>query len=331
MEKLSLTCPKCHGTMELNESKTEMFCPYCRNKVIIEDDIDKKAERIKKITYAREEGERLAEEAAQKRNDKTNYKKKIKTRLIIFGIIAVFLFIGYRSYESNLEYVEDPFSYIDVSFSGVDNLGEAKISHKDNYKVYIDYSISKDTGLSEGEKVTVTAKSSEYRLGIKSKEYTVEGLLSLLLDLNDLTSDMKDYIHKISYDFQKQEITGTYSFKGELVSLEPYKFYLSTDGKTKNYLYDVYLAKIKAGNGETYDRYVVTRYEKVVITNNEDDLVRYSSKRYIGNLISAGNPSAWSQKDGYVGNIWGFYSSNELESFIKNNESTDATMKVYSE
>ena len=155
--------------------------------------------------------------------------------------------------------------------------------------------------------------------------------MSLLLDLNDLTDDMKNYIHKISYDFQKQEITGTYSFSGELVSLEPYKFYLSTDGKTKDYLYDVYLAKIKAGNGVTYDRYVVTRYENVVITNNEDDLVRYSSKRHIGDLIRAGNPSAWSPKDGYTGSIWGFYSVEELESFIKNNESTDATMKVYSE
>jgi len=135
MEKLSLTCPKCHGTMEVNENKTEMFCPYCRNKIIIDDDIDKKAERIKKITYAREEGERLAEEAAQKRNDKINLKKKI----------------------------------------------------------------------------------------------------------------------------------------------------------------------------------------------------RYSSKRHIGGLISAGNPSAWSPKDGYTGSIWGFYSVEELESFIKNNEFTDVTMKVYSE
>lgn len=331
MEKLSLTCPKCHGTMELNETKTEMICPYCRNKIIIDDDIDKKAERIKKIAYAREEGERLAEEAAQKRNAKTNLKKKIRTKLIILGIIAVLVSIGCMSYESNLEYVEDPFSYIDVSFSGVNHLGEAEISHKDNYKTYIDYSISKDTNLSEGEKVTVTAKSSEYRLGIKSKEYTVEGLLSLLLDLKDLTDDMKDYIHNISYDFQHQEITGTYSFDGELVSLEPYKFYLSTDGKTKNYLYDVYLAKIKAGNGITYDRYVVTRYEKVVITNNEGDLVRYSSKRHIGNLIRAGNPSAWSQKEGYAGSIWGFYSIEELESYIKNNDDTDVSMKVYSE
>ena len=91
------------------------------------------------------------------------------------------------------------------------------------------------------------------------------------------------------------------------------------------------MAKIKAGNGITYDRYVVTRYEKVVITNNEGDLVRYSSKRHIGNLIRAGNPSAWSQKEGYAGSIWGFYSIEELESYIKNNDDTDVSMKVYSE
>ena len=75
------------------------------------------------------------------------------------GVILVLIFIGCQTYESNLEYVEDPFSYIDVSFSGIDNLGEAKINYKDNYKKYIYYSISKDTGLSEGEKVTVTVKA----------------------------------------------------------------------------------------------------------------------------------------------------------------------------
>ena len=42
--------------MEVNENKTEMVCPYCRHKIIIDDDIDKKAERIKRLLMLEKKG-----------------------------------------------------------------------------------------------------------------------------------------------------------------------------------------------------------------------------------------------------------------------------------
>ena len=36
MNKLDLTCPHCHATMEINEANNYAVCKYCGHKILIE-------------------------------------------------------------------------------------------------------------------------------------------------------------------------------------------------------------------------------------------------------------------------------------------------------
>lgn len=38
IEKIDLTCPRCHGTMEMNKEKNELNCPFCRHKIVLDEE-----------------------------------------------------------------------------------------------------------------------------------------------------------------------------------------------------------------------------------------------------------------------------------------------------
>jgi len=78
----------------------------------------------------------------------------------------------------------DPFSGIEIVFSGVEPYGTAVLEGTDKYSDYgIYYSLDKDSGLSKGDKVTVTVSCDEdylleqgYHITADTKEYTVDKL-----------------------------------------------------------------------------------------------------------------------------------------------------------
>ena len=163
-KKIDLACPHCHGTMELNEEQTELFCPYCRHKIVMEkgETLEQLIERVKQISYAKTEGSKLAEEEAERRRKKNYIKGWILTIIIFFTIGG----LGYMIMNFSKEYIEDPFENISVSFSGTNGTGHADIINNSSSKTSaISYKISKKENLSNGENITISANSETYRLG----------------------------------------------------------------------------------------------------------------------------------------------------------------------
>lgn len=293
LEKIDLTCPKCHATMEQGEEEDILICPFCRHKVKLdqEEDINKLAEKERKLSYARMEGENLAKEKSERRKGKRiaakRMIKKIIKLLIAVGIIYAIYRVGYLG----IPFMEDPFQNVRYEFSGVNGSGKIDLTIDSSIKDQINYKVSKSEDLSNGEIITIRASSVEYRLGTKEKKIQVQGLYKKLTAFSDLTNEMKEFIHGKTCAFQKNEIENGVTFKGKLYELRKYKMYLDTDGKNKSYLYDVYVAKIKSKNGKIFNRYVVTEYKNIVIINEKNDLLRYGGIEKIGKSILAGDNS----------------------------------------
>ena len=330
IEKIDLSCPKCKGTMEFNEEENELTCPFCRHKIILQkgESIEELIEKERKLGYARVEGEKLAEEKAEKRKK----NKKIRNILIAICVFGVLLTIAgiYKSIVTKMiiKEIGDPFEYVQVNCNGVDGKGTLEIKIDDKMKNIMEYKASKEKELSNGEKITLTAKSSEYDFVKKEKVIEVQGLSTYLTSFDELTDEMKEFIHKQSYDFLKNKITNGITFYGELQEIKQYKMYLHTDGNTNNVLYDVYSAKIKAKDDIVYDKYVIAGYRNVILTNKENDLLRYEKLNDVGKIIYAGDPKGFMAK-GYSGNMTGFYNINELEEYLRNNENVN--MKLITE
>lgn len=323
-ETIDLACPNCHGTMEYDEDKKEILCPYCRHKIIVKDseNIEDLIEKEKRLSYAKVEGEKLAEE-----EEKNRFRKRARKRFMLFILTLVIIcFTMYYFILFTKKYIEDPFQYVSISFSGISGNGTAYLNIDNNIKKDIEYSLSKDSKLDEGEVIYLSAKSNIYRFKNYKKEIIVTGLNSYISNIDDLTSEVIDYLHNISCEFQKDKIENAVTFKGELVSLEPYKVYLTTNFESQNTIDDVYIAKIKTTNGNIYEKYVDTCYRNVILINNENELLRYESKRNIGGSIKAGNPASFSGPE-YIGFMTGFITQQDVEEHIKNN--SDTSMKVF--
>lgn len=216
------------------------------------------------------------------------------------------------------EKIDDPFKCVNISFDGID--GNGKITMIDNkecsYYSDIDFIPSKEKNILEGEKITVTAVSDIYRFAVTSKEFKVEGLSLFLNDLMDLSDDVIKSIHEFSEDEINNGSLGI-TFRGTVVNLVPYKFYLESNNKDSNVLYDVYKISIKTNSGKIFDKFVVAYYEDFILTNKKADF-SYKKLYHCGNIIKAGDPSVYTanNKD-YVGNISGFLTEAEFKAYLK--------------
>lgn len=321
MKKISLKCENCGAIMKVSEDKTEATCPYCKYKFLIEKEptISELQEKEEKLSYAREKGKRDAINDTTRTNKTKNY---FTTLLIIFITIGVVALIGYGIYNS-LEELEDPFTCIDINFTGKDGTGSATIVNNNTCEYYskLEYSLSKDSNLSEDEEIKVSVISSSYRLKINEKIYKVKGLNTYLNNLNDLNEKTISDIHEISYKILKN-VKST-SFSGTITSLEPYKIYLRSNNKKNNTLYDVYKVKIKTSSGKVFEKYMVASYEDFILFK-ESNTFSYINVHYVGNTVQAGDPNviSASNKD-YAGFITGFLTIEDFKLFI--NSSNDGT------
>lgn len=319
MKKIDLECSNCGAIMQISDDKTEAFCPYCRNRILIkkEESIEELTKKEEKLSYARETGERKAIEDSIIRQKK---RKLIIIITFILGLVALVSITFWIQYLS-LEYMENPFECVSVDFTGIDGNGIVKTTNTKKCENYMDieYVFSKENKLTEGEKISVTATSEKYRFGVKSNEYIVNGLSMYLENLNDLTDEMLNKLHNFSYDHLKDNLGIT--FDGEVVKLVPYKLFLYTNGESKNTLYDVYKISIKTQAGNVYDKFVVAYYDNFVILNS-DELFSYSRLYHCGNTILAGDPNTYNAiSKNYAGFITGFTSISDFKVYInKNND-----------
>lgn len=325
MKTIELKCESCGAIMQVNDDKSIVSCPYCKNSKLIhkEPDITEKVKEAERITYAKETGRLKAEEDAKGRKKQKKFAKVILTLFIIGIIIGVAFAVNYYS----LEHMEDPFTCMDVKFSGIDSKGKAEVISNSSCEGYhdINYNILKNENLKEGQTITIEVTSDKYRFDIYSKEYKVTGLSMPLTDLNQLTDEMITKLHSYSENHIKNKPFGV-AFHGEVVSITPYKMYLYTNGTTENILYDVYKTTIKTKSGNTYDKYIVGYFENFLILTNEE-LFSYDRLWHCGQSIKAGDPNVGTanSKD-YAGYMNGFETIEEFKTYL--NQENDGSFKI---
>ena len=314
MKLVDLKCERCGAEMQLNEEKTIARCPYCKNKTLIkkEEDINTLKKHAAELGYVKEAGKQRAIDEAESKRKKAKLKKTIIIIVGIIGFIVFSLFVTQMSKQK----IDDPFKCVNINFSGLSGKGKIDVVNNESCSYYsdIDYVISKEEGLKEGETIRVSATSEVYRFGISSKEIKVEGLSFILNDLNDLSDEMIKEIHTFSKDEIENGSLGI-TFRGTVVNLVPYKLYLESNNKDSNVLYDVYKISIKTNSGKVFDKFVVAYYKNFILIKNKTDF-SYERLYYCGNIIKAGDPNSYSGKD-YVGNLCGFLTEAEFKAYLK--------------
>lgn len=285
-KKYDLICDQCGGMMKFNEDKTEMHCEYCGNIVILPD-----KEQDAKVAYAKRKAELEAQHSYYEKR-----KRKERRHLNLSKLIALLVVAGIFLIPASCVGVVwlcrptvNPFDYIEVSFKGVDGEGKVVVElvkSDDNIKNTNDLGleVSPDRNLSEGDTVTVYAKSLEsgYRFSESKRQYTVEGLELYLTDLNDMDDNVIELIHRKS----EQLVGMVIEDKPQITDVEHEKFYLLSDGEQENLLYDVYKATWELADGTDKTIYLVAYYENIITHNGDNATFSYESAMYTGSIIS---------------------------------------------
>lgn len=82
MKLITLKCPECGATLNLNDSRKEYFCTYCGTKILLDEEIQRQDVRIEN---------RIIDEAAIEQ-EKTKQKKE-KTDFLIITIYLIIMLI----------------------------------------------------------------------------------------------------------------------------------------------------------------------------------------------------------------------------------------------
>ena len=283
MEMNHMICPRCGAELKLDEDRERAHCEYCGHTVLLER--EETAEEIRERAQSRSYGYHSGRLEAEARARRKDFFWGILKKLIIVGVIALIIGIATVVVEVSKSKV-NPFDYIEVSFQGNDGKGEIvieEIGTTDDINLKkIDFDISKNRQLAEGETIKITAQSQEYRLTETTRTYTVEGLDEYLKDLKDLPEEALEIIH--SQAQSSLDINLSHTKNAEVfVDMKPVKLFLLTDGKQTNTLYDVFEVHFNTRNGEL-TKYVTVCFNDVLIREGEQISIDMSYGMYIGHL-----------------------------------------------
>lgn len=286
MKMIDMTCPKCGAVMKIDADKEKALCEYCGALFLIEqeDTLEEIQAKAEARAYGYHKG-RLRAEASATVKEKKQSKMKIPVPVVVFAVILLIGVLPVMVEHFSKPQV-NPFECIEVSFRGTDGEGEILIEITGAVPGIdanlIEYEISKDRHLLQGETVSIEADSSDYRLTQKTMMYTVEGLDEYLKDLEDLPEDALSLIHTQSEDVLEINLDSTES-AGYFVDMKPVKMFLITDGKQANILYDVFEVRfVVDGAEENY--YVTAGFEDVILRSGGQSPVNMSYGMYYGHL-----------------------------------------------
>jgi len=283
MEIIDMTCPKCAASLKPDLDKGEAVCEYCGHHILIdkEDTIAEIRAKAQSRSYGYHKGRLEAEAEANKKQAIS------KAKIITTVLLVIVLFTSASVVVSTLFKPKvNPFDYIEVSFQGKDGDGEVDLEIKSmgpNIDTgLIDFDISKENNLSQGESISIQASSREYRLLEQSRIYIVDGLDEYLKDLDNIPEEALALIHskseavlELNLDSSKQS--------GVLEALKPVKLFLVTDGKNANELYDVFEARFMTNAGEQIF-YVAACFDDVIIRDGAQVSIDMSYGIYTGHL-----------------------------------------------
>lgn len=298
MERFDLKCPQCGANLTLDDSETKIFCEYCgfTSLIMKKETVAEAARRVEALTYAGERGSQRAKLEIEKEKSRRKAAKRIVA-------ILVFIAVGFLAYFIHRLTLPkgNPFEYIELSFTGI--TGKGRVEFKKTYSKdpsnkldpnLIDYKITPQDNLSEGDKVTVFASSKNFRLEPQESIYKVEGLDLYLDDLSLLPEESIESIHALAKE--KLDLNFEYAKNNiDELSYEPVAMYLITNKKSENLLYDVH--KVHAAvNEEQVESsfYAVIYFKDIVIRGGDYSAFNYDRNMYTGETIKVFDTAYWS-------------------------------------
>lgn len=282
MKIIDMTCPKCGASLKPDLAKGNAVCEYCGHHILIEQ--EDTIEEIRVKAQSRAYGYYKAKLEA-KAGKKEKYRGP-KIGAIVIGVI-VLIAIGSAAIQELAKPKINPFDYIEVSFQGKDGEGklvmDARGSAEDIDVNRIEFDISKENDLLQGETISIHAASQDYRLAEKTRVYTVDGLDEYLKDLENVPEEVLDIIHRKAESSLDLNLESSKNV-GAFIDMKPVKLFLTTDGKQTNELYDVFEVRFMTQAGEkTY--YVMACFDSVVVRAGEQVSIDMSGGTYKGQLI----------------------------------------------
>ena len=231
---------------------------------------------------------------AKKRRRRKSGKKRLLGILIFLIVVLAGLAAAYFLYPMLLPKV-DPFDYAYVTFSGETGKGTAEIVLNTDLvgadASKISYALSRDTGLVQGETVTLTAESRWYNLVETEKQITVNGLDEYLKRASDLSDAAIMTMHEKSDAIIQMNLgdpSDSFGVKNELLSKEPARIWLLvSDGG--NILYDVCRAVFRSHDGSEKAVFLVSYYKNVLVNPLDTAAFQFETCMYEGDVVSLGN------------------------------------------
>lgn len=285
IQTLSLTCPSCGGAMELSGDKDMAFCPYCGHEMLIDREDSAGKEYEKRMAEAR------AEDDINTLREKKQLQRRFKGVLIALCVAALLIMVSIFIPTSPMHRrmfprTVDPFTIIDIKFSGMSGEGTAELRVLDGGEGYVDadrYEVVPKTGLSNGDIVTAKVRATTgWRFEPAEKQFTVNGLTEWVLDTEQLTGDNLAAVHSNTERLIQADWEAIISSSFALdMTYKPYKLYLfvADQGtqKERNILYDTYEVKVTRKDGTVFTSYEACRYTSLRIPADGVLVAKYGS------------------------------------------------------
>ena len=125
----------------------------------------------------------------------------------------------------------DPFTAVNVKFSGMSGEGRAELQISNRNTEYADaakFEVTPDTGLSNGDAVTVKAQAPlGWRFDPSEKQFTVEGLTAWVTSTDQLSGDNLNKIHANTERLIREDWEDIVSSSlAQNMTYTPYRMYL---------------------------------------------------------------------------------------------------------
>lgn len=204
----------------------------------------------------------------------------------------------------------DPFENFTLKFNGIDSKGKLEWDYEGKYFKGYEFSVDKDSNLSNGDKIKVSINADNEYLAkefgkipaITEKEYTVEGLATYLAKASEINeenlkeakakaeADIENYIRRMSKNIRVSSVT----YLGNYVALTDNEYM-----NNRNYLGLVFRidSRYQVENEAAVD--VVQYYDLVF-----KDVAIKADGTLLINLNSSNGPSNSFSKTVYQGSSW---------------------------
>ena len=259
--------------MELSADGEKAVCPYCGHEMLIDTDDSAQQEYERRIAMAR------AEEDIKDLQRNRQRKRRLRGWLIAFCVIAGICLIivaipGTLMHEFAFPRTVDPFTAVNVKFSGMSGEGRAELQISNRNTEYADaakFEVTPDTGLSNGDAVTVKAQAPlGWRFDPSEKQFTVEGLTAWVTSTDQLSGDNLNKIHANTERLIREDWEDIVSSSlAQDMTYTPYRMYLFISDENTSYehnvLYDTYEVKVTREDGSVFTSYEACRYTDLKI------------------------------------------------------------------